>query len=43
METTVKLYTLGYSRVKTYVTALLFVAGNSREESLGCPFISSHW
>ena len=28
METTVKLYTLGYSRVKTYVTALLFVAGN---------------
>ena len=28
METTVKLYTLGYSRVKTYVTALLFVTGN---------------
>ena len=53
METTVKLYTLGYSRVKTYVTALLFVAGNivlpqlstwcRREESPGCPFISSHW
>lgn len=53
METTVKLYTLGYSRVKTYVTALLFVAGNivlpqlfhlvPQGESPGCPFISSHW
>ena len=28
METTEKLYTLGFSRVMTYVTALLFVAGN---------------
>ena len=28
METTVKLYSLDYSNVKTYLTALLFVAGN---------------
>ena len=28
METTVKLYTLGYRDIKTYFTALLFIAGN---------------
>lgn len=28
MEATVKLYSLDYSNVKTYLTALLFVAGN---------------
>ena len=28
METTVKLYSLNYSNVKTYLFALLFVAGN---------------
>jgi hypothetical protein len=28
METTVKLYSLGYSNAKTYLFALLFVAGN---------------
>lgn len=28
METTVKLYSLPYSSVKTYLTALLFIAGN---------------
>lgn len=28
METSVKLYSLNYSRVKTYLFALLFVAGN---------------
>lgn len=28
METTVKLYSLGYSDVKTYLAALAFVAGN---------------
>ena len=27
METTVKLYSLNYSNVKTYLFALLFVAG----------------
>ena len=28
METTVKLYSLPYNNVKTYLTALLFIAGN---------------
>ena len=28
METTAKLYSLNYSNVKTYLFALLFVAGN---------------
>ena len=28
METSVKLYSLNYSNVKTYLFALLFIAGN---------------
>lgn len=28
MESTVKLYSLNYSETRTYLTALIFVAGN---------------
>ena len=35
METSVKLYSLKHSNVKTYLFALLFVAGRSEERRVG--------
>jgi hypothetical protein len=48
METSAKLYSLNYSNVKTYLFALLFIAGNIALPQLChmvvlpcCPFIFS--
>ena len=38
MESTVKLYSLNYSETRTYLTALIFVAGNVVLPQLFPPF-----